>query len=363
MVRARNKAFQPHLSHLILSWSPRPRRLLFLLWLARTTWYCLWILEQVGMDEEKELHNCILHLRMPLWPPYATVRPKFCRMNPGKKIECYEYVLWLVCSLFVYFKTVIFPAPWLTFECLILFDHGPCLTRWHTCTILYISVPSDLISAKVKENDCHNQVKETKVLLSTDFLEWGWGLNEISKKTTALQRQWHLLNCCGFVLHFHILQGTPYQIYIKYWDWWLMLLVLLCHSGKVYLFFVHEMLLCHVGPVSGAPRAKQETIVELWGLLSDWSHSACHKDHALKRINWVISHEWSHGKVQQHGQHDLEICHFILHGLWRAHVGNLVCEFLQAKHHILYHSSGNQLNLTLLKIKCLRPWPWGVWDW
>lgn len=46
---------------------------------------------------------------------------------------------------------------------------------------------------KVKENGCHNQVKETKVLLSTDFLEWG------------------------------------------------------------------------------APRAKQETIVELWGLLSDWS--------------------------------------------------------------------------------------------
>eukprot|EP00435_Cladocopium_sp_Y103_P068359 s2_g31.t1 len=45
----------------------------------------------------------------------------------------------------------------------------------------------------VKENGCHNQVKETKVLLSTDFLEWG------------------------------------------------------------------------------APRAKQETTVELWGLLSDWS--------------------------------------------------------------------------------------------
>lgn len=88
MVRARNKAFQPHL---ILSWSPRPRRLLFLLWLARTTWYCLWILEQVGMDEEKELHNCILHLRMPLWPPYATVRPKFCRMNPGKQ----NRVLWI----------------------------------------------------------------------------------------------------------------------------------------------------------------------------------------------------------------------------------------------------------------------------
>ena len=48
--------------------------------------------------------------------------------------------------------------------------------------------------------------------------------------------------------------------------------------NEVYLFL---MLLCHVGPVSGAPHATQETTVELWGLLSDWSHSACHKDHAL----------------------------------------------------------------------------------
>lgn len=72
--------------------------------------------------------------------------------------------------------------------------------------------------AKVKENGCHNQVKETKVVLSTDFLEWGWGLNtEISgfwkqKKGTATAVA-PPKNSCGFVRHFHILQGTPYQIY------------------------------------------------------------------------------------------------------------------------------------------------------
>ena len=184
--------------------------------------------------------------------------------------------------------------------------------------------------AKVKENGCHNQVKETKVVLSTDFLEWGWGLNtEISgfwkqprhPLTAVAPPKNCVVDLCDISTSSRALHIKYIQILI------LMLLVLLCHSGKVYiyLFFVHEiyeMLLCHVGPVSGAPRAKQETIVELWGLLSDWSHSACHKDHALKRINWVVTNGHTEMCSSMTWKSVISI-HFILHGLWRAHVGNL----------------------------------------